>query len=188
MVPFKNQCLWPSCSLGNCLMLLQTLLYDKCHRGLSFPTKINQIGPCVQILWPENHQNLDISFGTWLFENDHKNRIISKSNCFRVLVMFLNDLPYLIRLGKSIFITKKFYLASGRDFLVWSSARACARIYQPIFARPKIDQTLFLHQPVVLMAATGWYNNYPSSTFSFSVALENILVKRARRARIGWPP
>ena len=91
--------------------------------------------------------------------------------------MFLNDLPYLIRLGKSIFITKKFYLASGRDFLV---CQARAHIDQPIFARPKIDQTLFLHQPVVLMAATGWYNNYPSSTFSFSVALENILVKRAR--------
>ena len=128
MVPFKNQCLWPSCSLGNCLMLLQTLLYDKSHRGLSFPTKINQIGPCVQILWPENHQNLDISFGTWLFENDHKNRIISKSNCFRVLVMFLNDLPYLIRLVKSIFITKKFSLASGRDFLV-GQARAHISTY-----------------------------------------------------------
>ena len=65
--------------------------------------------------------------------------------------MFLNDLPYLIRLGKSIFITKKFSLASGRDFLV-GQARAHKSTY--IFARPKIDQTLFLHQPVVLMAAT----------------------------------
>ena len=129
-VPFKNQCLWPSCSLGNCLMLLETLLYDRSHQGLSFPTKINQIGPCVQILWPKNHQNLDISFGTWLLKNSHKNSNSSKTNCFRVLVMFLNDLPYLIRLGKSLFISKNFSLASGLDFLV---CKARARAHRPAY-------------------------------------------------------
>ena len=77
-------------------MLLETVLYDRAHQELSFDTKFDLIGPCVVILRPRNHQNLAIVFGTLLqkcSKIDSKTANISKTNCFRAQLMFLNDSP-----------------------------------------------------------------------------------------------
>lgn len=87
-------------------------------QGMSLPTKINQIGPCVQIPWPKNPSTLPNSTWDMTSEKWPQKQHYLQNQLFQSSGNVSKRLPYVIRLGRSLFISKHISLALILDFLV----------------------------------------------------------------------